>query len=85
MAKFYTEFTDLFCGELNYSFLERYLVTAKSQLGAVQKLARYYGLNFRKYYDYDDKAIYHSKSQLTGFTIESYDHAIHGDTDYLEF
>ena len=45
--KYYFELTDTFCGELNYSWLHRFEVTAKSMRGALQKLSRETGFNFR--------------------------------------
>jgi len=48
MANFYqVEITDTFGGEANYSWVRRYLVRAKSQAGAVQKMARTYGSGWR--------------------------------------
>ena len=35
--------TDLFGGEANFSWVRRYKVTAKSHLGAIQKLAKHTG------------------------------------------
>lgn len=71
---FYAEFTDLFCGELNYSFVHRFVIFAKSELGASQMLSRELGLNFRKQYgSADDCAIYHSTSKLSGYTLEFFD------------
>ena len=72
---FYVEVTDLFCGELNYSYVHRFLVTAKSQLGAMQKLSRNYGLNFRMHHDYGFDSIYHITTKLTGVWITEYDNS----------
>lgn len=40
---YFVEITDTFSGESNYSWVRRYLVNAKSERGAVQKIAREYG------------------------------------------
>lgn len=47
MNKFYFEMTDTFSGELNYCWIERFEVEAKSLRGALQKLSRVTGYNFR--------------------------------------
>lgn len=70
---FFVELTDLFGGELNYSTVNRYKIEAVSMLGAVQKLARYTGLNFRKQYGDAWEAVYFSRSKASGFTIEEID------------
>ena len=40
--------TDLFGGEANFSWVRRYKVTAKSHLGAIQKLAKHTGASWRR-------------------------------------
>lgn len=47
METFYFEMTDTFGGELNYSWMKRFEVSAKSLKGALQKLSRETGFNFR--------------------------------------
>ena len=71
--KYYIEMTDLFGGEMNYSYVSRYQVESKSIRGAISKLAREVGLNFRIYLDGGYDAIYHSTSKLTGVSIEETD------------
>jgi len=44
---FYFEMTDLHCGQANYSWVCRYKVKSTSMRGAISKLARREGLNFR--------------------------------------
>ena len=66
---YYVEVTDLFCGELNYSWIHRYHVKASSSLGAIRKISKAYGLNFRFYYD----GVYHSTKKLTGVYMEELD------------
>jgi hypothetical protein len=69
MAIYYAEVTDLFCGEMNYSWISRFHVKATSPLGAIRKIARHYNLNFRSH----SEGIYHSTSKLTGVFIEEVD------------
>jgi hypothetical protein len=47
MNVFYFEMTDTFGGELNYCWLKRFKITAKSLRGALIKLSRETGFNFR--------------------------------------
>jgi hypothetical protein len=70
MNTYLAEVTDLFCGEMNYSYLNKHEIEANSLLGAIQKLSRMYGLNFRKQYGTDWEGLYHSTSKLTGLYIE---------------
>ena len=44
---FYFEVTDLFGGQANYAWVSRYKVKSSSMRGAITKLARHTGLNFR--------------------------------------
>lgn len=71
--QYIVELTDLFCGELNYSYVTRYAIAANTIQGAIGKLAKYTGLNFRKYYGDDEDAIYHTTSKLSGCTIDYID------------
>ena len=64
------EITDTFGGEANYSWVTRHEIKAKSMLGAVQKLSRLSGLNWRKVGDYGDMCRYDSKSGATCAFIE---------------
>lgn len=45
--KYYFEMTDTFGSELNYCWLHRFIINAKSIRGALIKLSRHTGLNFR--------------------------------------
>ena len=47
------EMTDTFCGEPNYCWVRRYKTESVSIVGAVTKLSKHYGRNFRQ--DYCDK------------------------------
>lgn len=65
MQDFEIEVTDTFGGEANYSWVRRYTVTAKSFLGAVQKLSRLEGLAWRCVGDFGDSKRYDSASGAT--------------------
>jgi hypothetical protein len=41
--QYFLELTDTFGAELNYCHLNRFIIEAKSELGAIQKLARHTG------------------------------------------
>lgn len=47
MKKFYFEMTDTFGEDLNYCWLKKFEISAKSLHGALIKLSRETGLNFR--------------------------------------
>jgi hypothetical protein len=47
METFHFEVTDTFGGELNYCWLNRYIIKAKNIRGALIKLSKHTGLNFR--------------------------------------
>lgn len=55
---YYIEITDTFGGEANYSWKREYRVRAKSILGAVQVLSRYYGGGWKVNYTCFDSARY---------------------------
>lgn len=57
MNEYYFEMTDLFGGELNYCWLHRFTVKANSLKGALIKISRETGYNFR------DKGIYYKASK----------------------
>ena len=50
MNKFYFELTDTFGSEANYSWVKRYVITAKSLRGALQKFSRETGLHLKHDY-----------------------------------
>jgi beta-xylosidase len=77
MKTYYIYLTDLFCGSLNYSFVTKFIVTAKSERGAVQKMSRLTGLNFRHYFG----EIYHSTTKLTGLVFDDVEYPSY---DYKE-
>ncbi len=47
MQYFYFEITDTFAGEANYCWVKRYAVNANKLHGALCKLSKELGLNFR--------------------------------------
>lgn len=64
------EITDTFGGEANYSCVTRHEIKAKSMLGAVQKLSRMSGLNWRCTGDYGGMRRYDSESGATCAFVE---------------
>lgn len=65
MNTYKIEITDTYSGEANYSWVTRHEITAKSVLGAVQKLSRLSGLNWHKTADYGGVVRFDSKSGAT--------------------
>lgn len=66
--------TDTFAGDLNYSWVTKLKVKANSERGAIWKVSRETGLNFRRY----DNDQWRSRSGCTGLVIdhnESYDYS----------
>ena len=61
MTEFYFELTDIYGGELNYSWVTRLIVPAKSLHGALCKVSAEVGLNFRT-----NGIYYTSRSGSTG-------------------
>ena len=55
---FFVEMTDTYGGEANYSWVWRYMVSAKSMLGAIRKVTRETGYPARKDFDCSDTARY---------------------------
>lgn len=47
MQTFYFEMTDTFGGELNYCWLRRFIIKANTLKGALTKLSKETGFNFR--------------------------------------
>lgn len=79
MNKYYAELTDTFGGEANYSWVTRFHVTAKNERGAINKLARHIGLNFRKDWDSGDTVRFNSKSGATCLFLSAWDDDAHGN------
>ncbi len=70
---FYVEITDTFGGEANYSWITRHKVSAKSELGAIQKISRDSGISWRR--DFANR--YNSKSGATCLFIDEWDDGQH--------
>ena len=70
MKTYKIEITDTFGGEANYSWVTRHEIKAKSMQGAMQKLSRLSGLNWRKVCDFGNMCRYDSKSGATCAFIE---------------
>ena len=51
MKTFYFEVTDTFGGEANFCWIRRLAIKANSLHGALIKLSKHEGLNFKKQYD----------------------------------
>lgn len=56
--QFFVEMTDTYGGEANYSWVNRFLVTASSFRGAISKVTRKTGVHARKVLDAGDFAQY---------------------------
>ena len=50
-ALYFVEMTDTYGGEANYSWVNRFLVKASSELGAIRKVTRKTGYPARKQYE----------------------------------
>lgn len=83
-AFFFVELTDTFGGEANYSWVRRFKVAANTMRGAVQKMARETGINWRCVTDYGDQKRYDSRTGCTCFFVESFDADRHGDLSGLQ-
>jgi len=55
---FFVEMTDTFGGEANYGWVNRFMVTAASSLGAIRKVTKKTGYHAKKYYDEGDAVRY---------------------------
>lgn len=80
MQTFNLYLTDLFCGQLNYSYVTKFKVGANSLHGALCKVSKATGLNFRL--DYND--IYHSTSKLTGLVIDCLEYPSYDYSEAIE-
>jgi hypothetical protein len=75
--QYFVEITDTYGGEANYSWVTRHKVEAASIRGAIWKISRASGLNWRKSWDAGgvEGARYDSKSGATCLFIEHWDEA----------
>jgi hypothetical protein len=67
MTKYYFEMTDTFGGELNYCWIHRFSIKANSIRGALQKLSKETGFNFR----YNGMHYKAKKACVAAYEIES--------------
>ena len=67
------EMTDTFGGEPNYCWVRRYQTCSVSIQGAVTRLAKYYGRNFRKTYGDEFEARYDAVGASICVFIEEVD------------
>ena len=74
---FYVELTDTFAGEANFSWVQRFKVSAQTMRGAVWKISRETGGAWRAAWDSGEMMRYDSKSHATCFFIEHYDDERH--------
>ena len=81
---FYCELTDTYGGEANYSWVTRFKVRASTMRGAMLKVGRVVGLNFRCVMDSSDMRRYDSKSGATCLFVEPFDEENHGQYDRIE-
>lgn len=72
---FYFEMTDTFCGETNYAWLRRFTIEAKNIRGALIKLSRETGLNFR----YDGHFYKAKNACVVAYTTDFYSEEIEKD------
>ena len=70
---FFVYITDTFGGELNYCWVTKFKVNATTERGAVWKIARATGFNFRN--DYDD--FWKAKDACVGLVFD--------DTEYPQY
>lgn len=77
MKIFLMYLTDTYGGELNYSWVTKLQVRATTMRGAVGKVARLTGLNFR----HDYNSTYKSKSGATALVIDG----VHNDYTQYDY
>lgn len=81
MQTFYFEMTDTFGGELNYCWIRRFKISAKNLKGALIKLSRETGFNFR-----NNGSYYKAKNACIGAYELDFGHAeyVTENTDWSE-
>ena len=74
MNSYIVEITDTFGREANYSWIRRYVVSANSLRGAVNKIAREYGAGWKIYENYGtDSARYNLTNACVCMFVEYVD------------
>jgi len=71
MTTFKIEVTDTYDGEANYCWVRRYSYQAKTERGAIQKLAREHGAGWRKDYSMGDMSRYNLQGAAVCLFIEA--------------
>lgn len=71
--EYFVEMTDTFSGEANYSWVNRFMVTAKSPQGAMQKVSKETGYKTRKTLDSGDFQRYDAKGACVCFFVSDPD------------
>ena len=85
MKNFYfVEITDTYSGEANYSWVTRLKVKASTMRGAINKVAKHTGIQWRKEGGYGDMLRYNSKSGATCFFILDWQDDEHDMYSYKE-
>lgn len=81
MNTFYFEMTDTFGDDLNYCWLKRFKVKANTLHGALCKLSKEVGFNFK-----NNGSYYKAKNACVGLYELDFDHAeyVTENTDWLE-
>ena len=74
---YFVEVTDTYAGEANYSWVHRFKVKASSEIGAIRKVGKYIGVNFRKDYSTGDMMRYSSKSKCSCAFVDEYNALCH--------
>lgn len=75
---FFIEMTDTFAGDANYSWIQRFKVTARTTRGAIHKLSKETGCSWRKDYDTGDMARYDAKGACVCCFVEEYEEEFKG-------
>lgn len=71
---YYVEMTDTFSGELNYSWIRRFKVNAKTIVSAMRKVSMHTGYNARMQWRIgQDEAVYKVVGACVGYSVTWYD------------
>ena len=73
MNTYFIEMTDTFSGEANYCWVNRFLVAAKSPLGAIRKVTRRTGYYARKAYSTGEQSRYDANNACVCYFVEQAD------------
>lgn len=81
---FFIEITDTYGGEANYSWVTRHCVKATSPRGAMRRIGKDSGLNWRCVGDYGDAQRWDSTSGATCAFVAEWEDA-HGDYSRVNY